>query len=130
MALQACHECGNQISSQAKTCPQCGVAPKNKSNTISTVLGGVVALFAVWFYLGGGLEQQAAKEMGNIERQVADDSVKQYEIAKNSGTTIDRCTHAGMVAAAYLQAKDDANYKLWKQTEKTDCRSAGLPEYH
>ena len=127
MTLQACHECGNKISSEAKTCPQCGVAPKNKSNTLSAILGGVAALFAIWFYFGGGLQQRAAKDMRDIERQVADDSVKQYEIAKTSGSAVDRCVHAGMVAAAYLQAKDDVNYKLWKQTEGLDCESAGVP---
>jgi hypothetical protein len=127
MALQACHECGSKISSEAKTCPQCGVAPKNKSNTLSAVFGGIVAVFAIWFYFGGGLQQQAAKEMGNIEVQVANDSVKQYNIAKSSGSPIDKCVQAGMVAAAYLQAKDDANYRIWKQTENLDCTSAGVP---
>jgi len=127
MALQACHECGNKISSEAKTCPQCGVVPKNKSNTLSTILGGIAAVFAIWFYFGGGVQQQAAKDMRDIERQVADDSVKQYEIAKTSGSAVDRCVHAGMVAAAYLQAKDDANYKIWKHTESLDCDAAGVP---
>jgi hypothetical protein len=89
-------------------------------------IGWYGRLFAVWFYFGGGLQQQAAKDMRDIERQVADDAVTQYEIAKSSGSAIDRCVHAGMVAAAYLQAKDDVNYKLWKQTEGLDCESAGL----
>jgi hypothetical protein len=87
----------------------------------------MAALFAIWFYLGGGLQKQAAKDMRNIERQVADDSVKQYEIAKTSGSAVDRCVQAGIVAAAYLQAKDDAEYKHWKQTEGSDCESAGVP---
>jgi hypothetical protein len=103
------------------------VAPKNKSNTLSAVFGGIAAVFAIWFYFGGGLQQQAAKEMGNIEMQVANDSVKQNSIAKASGSAIDRCVQAGMVSAAYLQAKDEANYKIWKQTEGVDCESAGVP---
>ncbi|QJD91784.1 zinc ribbon domain-containing protein [Duganella dendranthematis] len=127
MALQACHECGTKISSEAKTCPQCGVKPKNKTNTTSAIFGGLVAVGVLWFYFGGGLEKQAAKQLGDIHNQVAADSVAQYEIAKASGTPMDRCVQAGLVTAAYLQAKDDANYKIWKQVESADCSTAGVP---
>jgi ribosomal protein L40E len=127
MALQACHECGAQISSEAKTCPQCGVAPKNKTNTASAIIGGIVAVGFIWFYFGGGLEKQAAQDMGKIQIQVARDMVDQYNIAKTSGTPIDVCVHAGMVSAAFLQAKDDYNYALWKRTESRDCDAAGMP---
>lgn len=127
MALQACHECGAKISSEAKTCPQCGVAPKNKTNTASAIIGGVFAVGFIWFYFGGGLEKQAAKDMQKIEAQVADDMVKQYHIAKTSGSPLDVCVHAGMVSAAYLQAKDDAHYATWKKIETGDCDAAGMP---
>ena len=30
MALIKCHECGNEISDAAKSCPQCGAKPKKK----------------------------------------------------------------------------------------------------
>ena len=63
---------------------------------------------------------------GGVEKQVAADAVKQYEIAKRSGTAMDACIHAGLAAAAYLQAKDEAHYQQWKQTEKADCAKAGL----
>jgi hypothetical protein len=126
MVLKACHECGTQISSEAKTCPSCGVTPKNKSNTLSAVFGGLLAVGIIWFYLGGGLEQQAAKDMGNIYNQVSADAVKQYNIVKASGTPIDICVQAGMVTAAYLQAKDNGNYAAWKRTEAVDCAAAGI----
>lgn len=116
MALQACHECGSKISSEAKTCPQCGVAPKNKANTASAVIGSLVAVGFIWFYFSGGLENQ-----------VANDMVKQYDIARTSGNPIDVCVHAGMVSAAYLQAKDDSNYAAWKKIETRDCDAAGVP---
>jgi len=35
---------------------------------------------------------------------------------------------AGLVSAAYLQAKDEANYNKWKEIEKEDARAAGMPE--
>ena len=127
MALQACHECAAEISSEAKTCPHCGVAPKNKTNAASAIIGGVFAVGFIWFYFGGGLEKQAANEMQKIETQVADDMVKQYHIAKTSGNPIDACVHAGMVSAAYVQAKDDAHYATWKKIEARDCDAAGMP---
>lgn len=103
------------------------VAPKNKTNTASAIIGGIAVIGFIWFYFGGGLEQQATKDMGKIQVQVARDMVDQYNIAKNSGTPIDVCVHAGMVSAAFLQAKDDYNYALWKRTEARDCEAAGMP---
>lgn len=126
MALQACHECGAQVSSEAKTCPQCGVTPKNKSNMLSQVVGAVFAIVIAWYYFGGGLEKQAARDLSNIEAQVANDAVKQYNIAKTSGTPMDVCVQASMVSAAYLQAKDDTNYAKWKQLEAADCSAAEI----
>jgi hypothetical protein len=126
MALIKCHECGNEVSSEAETCPKCGVTPKSKTNTASAIIGLAVAGLAVWYFFGGGLEQQAAVDMAKIEQQVAVDAVKQYRLAKQNGGAIDLCVHAGMVSAAYLQAKDEANYKSWKKTEKSDCSKAGM----
>ncbi|HOM84014.1 MAG TPA: hypothetical protein PLZ94_19750 [Armatimonadota bacterium] len=91
------------------------------------IVGILVAIGLVWFFYGGGLEKQAAKDMHRIEQQVAADAVKQYEIAKRSGTPMDAYVHAGLVAAAYLQAKDEANYQKWKQIEKQEAVRAGMP---
>ena len=65
--------------------------------------------------------------MKMIENQVADDAVKQYEIAKQQGDKMQICVQAGFAAAAFLQAKDQPNYNKWKAQEKSDCRAAGLP---
>ncbi len=94
---------------------------------VRVVAGIVVAIASTWYFFGGGLEQHAAIGMQRIENQVASDSVKQYEIAKRDGSPMDACVHAGMVAAAYLQAKDEPNYQQWKATERADCAAAGLP---
>jgi len=66
--------------------------------------------------------------MQEIEDQVAADSVNQYRIAKNNGTPMDACVQAGLVAAAFLQAKDEPNYKKWKSVEHEDCIAAGMPD--
>ncbi|WP_167759699.1 hypothetical protein [Massilia horti] len=99
---------------------------KSKQNTIAAIIGVIAAGYFGWFYIGGGLEKQAAIDMRKIENQVADDSVKQYRIAKESGTMMDRCVHAGMVSAAFIQAQDQGNYAKWKQIESEDCKAAGL----
>lgn len=62
----------------------------------------------------------------SIEARVADDTVRQYQIAKRSGDAIAACVQAGLVVAAYLQAKDETNYGKWRVVEAADCRAAGV----
>lgn len=126
MALIKCHECGSEVSTEAKTCPKCGATPKTKSNMLAAVGSVVIAGAAIWFFYGGGVEQQAASDMARIEKQVAADAVDRYEVAKKSGNPMDICGQAGLVSGAYLQAKDEANYKKWQKTEQHDCAAAAL----
>lgn len=103
-------------------------APEGGRPSPVAAVGALLLLAAGgWYYFGGGLEQQAARTMEDIEDKVAADAVVQYGIAKRNGTKIDACVHAGLVAAAYLQAKDEAQYRQWKQTEGSDCEAAGVP---
>jgi len=46
MALTTCKECGNQVSNKAKSCPNCGSAPKKKSNMRMMLLVGVAIIVA------------------------------------------------------------------------------------
>lgn len=71
---------------------------------------------------------KAATVLDGIHRQVADDAIAQYEIAKRQGDPIQICVQAGMVAAAWLQAKDEAQYREWKDVEARDCAAAGMPK--
>ena len=97
------------------------------NNNVKAIIGGLFLVGLIWFFWGGGLENQAAKEMQQIENQVAEDAVKQYEIAKRNGNATDAYVHAGLVAAAYLQAKDEVNYKKWKDIENEEAKNAGMP---
>ncbi|PKA10000.1 hypothetical protein [Leptospira harrisiae] len=65
-------------------------------------------------------------QMADIENKVAEDSVEQYNIAKRQGDKIQICVQAGMVSAAYLQAKNETKYSEWKSIESKDCKAAGL----
>lgn len=129
MSLIKCGSCDNEISPKAATCPKCG-HPNEKAKHLSagkTLVYLMLAAGMIWFFTGGGLEKQAATEMQKIENQVATDAVTQYQIAKRQGNPIQVCVQAGLVSAAYLQAKDEPNYQQWKKTESEDCRRAGLP---
>ncbi len=100
----------------------------NNQNIIGVILAIIITIIAIWYFWGGGLEKQASKDMRQIEQQVATDAVKQYNIAKRSGNAMDAYIHAGLVAAAYLQAKDEANYRKWKKIEKQASAKAGMPD--
>lgn len=66
-------------------------------------------------------------EPQSAERRVAADAVRQYRIAEGQGDQMQICVQVGFVAAAFLQAKDEINYRIWKETERQRCRAAGLP---
>lgn len=44
MALKSCTECGNQVSTEAETCPKCGARVKRKTAGIGTLLLVVLGL--------------------------------------------------------------------------------------
>lgn len=73
-----------------------------------------------------GLEGQSNASLEEIHKQVARDAMKQYEITMRNGSAMDRYVQASMVAAAFLQAKDEVNYKAWKSIEKLDAIEAGV----
>jgi hypothetical protein len=98
----------------------------NQQSGIQAIVGLVVGIGILLYFFGGGLERDAEKEMNRIEQQVAADSVRQYEIAKRNGKAMDAYVHAGLVAAAYLQAEDEANYRKWKSIETQEAKKAGM----
>ncbi len=62
----------------------------------------------------------------SIENYVAQDAIKQYEIAKRQGDKVQIYVSAGLVSAAFLQAKDEENYIKWKAIEKEAGKAAGI----
>ncbi len=84
----------------------------NKALTAIALIGSA---FLLWFLFAGG-----------IGKSVANDMVAQYNMAKRSGSPVDVCVHAGMAAAAYLQAKNEDRYVEWKNIERLDCSRAGI----
>jgi len=139
MALGKCRECGRECATSAKVCPGCGVGNPVKGSARAAALGLVfVALVIAWAIVTSGSRPSRALSinpvgavadlgMDGVYKKVSSDAVAQYEITKRGGAVIDICVHAGMVAAAFLQAKDEANYRIWKATELADCAKAGVP---
>ena len=98
-----------------------------KANPVGGIIGLVLVIGMGWYFFGGGLEQQASSNMSDINNKVASDAVTQYSMTKRSGSKVDVCVQAGLVVAAYLQAKDETNYKQWKSIQTADCAAAGVP---
>lgn len=49
MAMRKCRECGHEVSSKAKTCPNCGIKnPGRRAVRPGTVLAVVIGFFIVW----------------------------------------------------------------------------------
>lgn len=89
-------------------------------------------LIGIAVCVGIGFAALKTAEVGgaSMEASVHDDvtsgSVKEYNMAKRHGDKTDVCVRAGLVAEAYLQAKDEANYARWRETQRIDCQRAGL----
>jgi hypothetical protein len=64
---------------------------------------------------------QTSNFMDDIHSKVISDAEREYQMASSSGGDVDRCVHAGMVAAAYLQAHNQPSYQSWKMREEMDC---------
>ncbi len=62
----------------------------------------------------------------DIHKEVAADSIEEYDLAKKHGDKMDVCLRAGMVAESFLQAHDEVEYQKWRGIERADCKRAGL----
>lgn len=99
---------------------------KKKHPVIAGILTIAILLIAGSYFFGGGVEKQALKSTESLYSKVAADQEESYRIAKESGSAIDAYVQAGIVAAGYLQAKDEVNYKKWKAIEKEEAKLAGM----
>lgn len=73
MALKKCKECGNEISTRARTCPSCGADQRNffSKHKIITVLG-VLIIFVFIISLGG---EDKKPSVSNVSQQEVDEKV-------------------------------------------------------
>lgn len=79
MALIACPECNNQVSSKAATCPQCGVRIKAPliSKEFQIVLGILITFFLCLFLYGSQMDKIKS------QHEAADAALRATEALKN-----------------------------------------------
>ena len=74
------------------------------------------------------LEEIANAQLEDTKRQTpAEQAVAQYDLSQRRGNALDMCARAHRVVVAFLEANDQANYKIWKRRENVDCAKAGIP---
>lgn len=99
-----------------------GTSPQAQSALLGLlVVGGFAA-----FWVFGGLDWIAGKQLDDIQVQTAEDLERQYNLMGSESTEIEKCVQAGVVAAAWLQAEDQIEYRNWKTTERSHCEAGGL----
>jgi hypothetical protein len=148
--VRVCPECGKLIPYESLFCGGCGAAnnellagqsrsrrrfPWGPAVLLVVEAFALVTFVSAAFFVEQGpsithyvSSNETAAGLADIEQSVATDAVKQYEIAKRQGDTMQICVQAGLVSAAFLQARDEPNYREWKETEHHDCIVAGVPE--
>lgn len=100
MALIACHECKNPVSSEAPACPHCGAKPRKPAKGISPLafIAVVVAGYAVFALALNG----AADSTGNRPAKSTADAQADKEL--------NLAIAAGSVLKKY--AKDPSSFKM------------------
>ena len=101
--------------------------------SILRILTAVALFFLIVFLLANLMRETQQQQvtstddmMKDITNKVATDAVEQFRIAERQGNKMQICVQAGLVAAAYLQAKAEGPYQTWKATEERLCRAAGV----
>jgi DNA-directed RNA polymerase subunit RPC12/RpoP len=76
MALKNCEECGKEVSSKAKTCPNCGFVLKKKTSPIVKVIVGLLGFFIGLSLVNEGMtgrsssKPEAGFKMPSIGKQI------------------------------------------------------------
>jgi hypothetical protein len=87
MALIKCKECGNEVSSDAKSCPKCGAPTPKKTSLLTWVVAGVFGLIVFNVVLNSGtgttsLSSSAAKSAPQVDRSPAKQAERKQFIEK------------------------------------------------
>ena len=132
MALIVCHECKNQVSSEAKNCPSCGAKvkipkPIAKPTSWRGILKWVGILMGVMFLLQvAAAFQQSQKKAEELKQEAA---TKQAEIAKeaenhkNSEIKFNREKKAAIAAVTVKNASRNPDSVSWTAIMTNDDAS-------
>lgn len=81
MSLVKCRECGKEVSTEAKTCPHCGVSkptPPAKVGTATTVISILVAVVIAYQCTKNKNDSQAESKPAPPTRQELESSARHY----------------------------------------------------
>lgn len=107
MALRNCVECGKQVSSDAKSCPECG-APVKKRIGCLKIVGGItiacIALFIICGIIGSQLDTSSPGSLPTFgktkvtlaEYERVKTGMSYSEVVKIIGTAGEEITHSKM----------------------------------
>lgn len=86
MALKKCRECGKEVSSQAKTCPNCGINKPVRG--ISFVAWSIIFLFFYSFYIVASAPppdpQKQAKQKEVAARELRESAARENQERKDA----------------------------------------------
>jgi DNA-directed RNA polymerase subunit RPC12/RpoP len=90
MALMKCSECGNDVSSEAKSCPHCGAKVKKPKAPMSLVkkLGILAAVLFVWSVVRQASQDEERRAARTPEQVAADKKEAAQEVARSSAVQI------------------------------------------
>jgi hypothetical protein len=92
MALVKCEECSREISSDAKSCPGCGVKPKKAVGKVGYVVAGLVLLI-IFNIAGREAPMEAALTPEQKAAKAAEDAMRKTRF-NNTGIAVTRVKSA------------------------------------
>ena len=101
----------------------------NSLRGIALIILVVSGFLCLGYFLQKGFtytHELPEKNLQKIYDKVAKDAVARYHIVEVNGTAMEKCVQAGLVAAAYLQAKNAESYESWKGSESMWCALVGM----
>ena len=99
-------------------------------NKLALIWGILVVGFCISLFSRFAPSADPAYRSISIEDQVAQNAVKEYQIAAREGDLLQMYTQAGFCSAAFLQAHDEENYRKWKAIEHQLAAQLHLRVYH
>ena len=82
MALKKCTECGHEVSTKAKKCPNCGAPVPVDTNPVALAVSSVIVLAVVLFVCSGGLGKCSDGGSSSTSWQDRADEIAAYVMAE------------------------------------------------
>ena len=92
--------------------------------SICLLIGGCVFVIGTAAKNSGGIDKIMDSAEKSVATGIAQDLIEQYEIVKNGNDEMAKGVRAGAVAEMYLQARDQANYRTWKDRADRHMKAA------